>query len=69
MAVMLKRKSEPELKTYHAMVMVTRAEDWCVEAGSPDEARELLAPIYARFCEGFATADLVKARSLMTLLQ
>ena len=39
----LKRKSEPELKTYHATVMVTRAEEWCVEAGSPDEARELLA--------------------------
>jgi hypothetical protein len=39
----LKRKSEPELKTYHATVMVTRAEEWCVEAGSPEEARELLA--------------------------
>ncbi|MFK4651077.1 hypothetical protein ABIF97_001011 [Bradyrhizobium japonicum] len=32
------------------------------------EARELLAPLYARFSEGFATADLVKARSLLTLL-
>jgi hypothetical protein len=31
------------LKTYHATVMVTRAEEWCVEAGSPEEARELLA--------------------------
>ena len=39
----LKRKSEPELKTYHATVMVTRAEEWCVEAGSPEKARELLA--------------------------
>ena len=39
----LKRKSEPELKTYHATVMVTRAEEWCVEAGSPEEAEELLA--------------------------
>ena len=39
----VKRKSEPELKTYHAMVVVTRAEDWCVEAGSPEEARDLLA--------------------------
>jgi hypothetical protein len=39
----LKRMSEPELKTYHARVMVTRAEEWCVEAESPEEARELLA--------------------------
>ena len=39
----LKRKPEPELNTYHATVMVTRAEEWCVEAESPEEARELLA--------------------------
>ena len=39
----LKRMSEPELKTYHATVMVTRAEEWCVDAESPEEARELLA--------------------------
>jgi predicted ATPase/DNA-binding winged helix-turn-helix (wHTH) protein len=32
------------------------------------EARELLAPLYVRFSEGLATADLVKARSLLTLL-
>ena len=39
----LKEKPRPELKTYHATVMVTRAEEWCVEAGSPEEAQELLA--------------------------
>jgi hypothetical protein len=39
----LKRKPETELKTYHASVMVTRMEEWCVEARSPEEARELLA--------------------------
>ena len=39
----LKRKPEPELKTYHATMLVTRAEEWCVEAESPEEARELLA--------------------------
>jgi hypothetical protein len=39
----LKRKPEAELKTYHATVVVTRAEEWCVEAESPEEARELLA--------------------------
>ena len=39
----LKRKPEPELKTYHATMLVTRAEEWCVEAESVEEARELLA--------------------------
>jgi len=40
---LLKRKLEPELKTYHATMLVTRAEEWCVEADSPEEARALLA--------------------------
>ena len=40
---LLKPKPEPELKTYHATMLVTRAEEWCVEADSPEEARELLA--------------------------
>jgi hypothetical protein len=39
----LKRNLEPELKTYHATMLVTRAEEWCVEAESVEEARELLA--------------------------
>ncbi len=30
-------------KVFHATVLVTRAEEWCVEAGSAQEARELLA--------------------------
>jgi hypothetical protein len=42
-ATALKRKLEPELKTYHATMLVTRTEEWCVEAESPEEARELLA--------------------------
>jgi hypothetical protein len=29
-------------KTYHATMLVTRAEEWCVEASSPEEARALL---------------------------
>jgi hypothetical protein len=39
----LKRKFKAELKTFHATVLVTRAEEWCVEAKTADEARELLA--------------------------
>jgi predicted ATPase len=32
------------------------------------EAKALLEPIYLRFTEGFATKDLVAARSLLTSL-
>jgi hypothetical protein len=39
----LKRKPEPELKTYHATMLVTRTEEWCVEAESAEEARKLFA--------------------------
>ena len=39
----LKQKFEPELKTFHATMLITRAEEWCVEAESEEEARELLA--------------------------
>jgi predicted ATPase len=38
------------------------------QQGRANEARELLAPIYLRFTEGFATKDLVEARSLLTSL-
>jgi len=34
---------EPRLRTYHATVLVTRAEEWFVEAATEDEARALLA--------------------------
>ena len=30
-----------------------------------EEARDLLAPVYGRFTEGFATADLQKAKGLL----
>ena len=39
----LKQKFEPQLRTFHATMLVTRAEEWCVEAESAEEARELLA--------------------------
>jgi hypothetical protein len=39
----LKLKPIPEVKTYHATMLVTRAEEWCVEGESPEEARQLLA--------------------------
>lgn len=36
------------------------------QQGRGNQARELLEPIYLRFTEGFATKDLVEARSLLT---
>ena len=35
------------------------------QQGKRDEARELLAPIYGWFTEGFDTADLQEARTLL----
>jgi len=29
-------------QTYHATMLVTRTEEWCVEASSPEEAQALL---------------------------
>ena len=39
-----------------------------MQQGRGDEARLLLEPIYLRFTEGFATKDLVEARSLLMSL-
>jgi hypothetical protein len=36
-------KYKPKLKTFYATVHVTRVQEWCVEAESAEEARELLA--------------------------
>jgi hypothetical protein len=40
---MLAPNVQPNLKTFHASMQVTRLEEWCVEAESAEEARELLA--------------------------
>jgi hypothetical protein len=37
------RKRKPKLRTFHATMLVTRAEEWCVEAETADEARRLFA--------------------------
>jgi hypothetical protein len=37
------RKLKPRLKTFHATVLVTRAEEWWVEAETAEEAKALLA--------------------------
>ena len=44
-------KRRPELKTFHATLLVTRAEEWCVEAETAEETRELLAAGHGYRCE------------------
>jgi hypothetical protein len=36
-------RTQPLLKTFHARLIVTRAEEWWVEAHTPEEAQALLA--------------------------
>jgi hypothetical protein len=44
-ALKLPLAAEPQLKTrlFHARMLVTRVEEWCVEAETPEEARALFA--------------------------
>jgi hypothetical protein len=34
--------TKTKTQTYHATMLVTRVEEWCVEASSPEEAQTLL---------------------------
>jgi hypothetical protein len=49
-AVRKQREPEPALKMFHATVLVVRAEEWCVEAETAEEARELLAQGHGHRC-------------------
>ncbi len=42
-AVARKFEPQPKLKTFHATMLVTRLEEWWVEAESVEEAKALLA--------------------------
>jgi predicted ATPase len=37
----------------------------CRDQGKPQQARELLAPVYGWFTEGFDTRDLKEAKALL----
>jgi hypothetical protein len=39
----LKPRQEPQLTTFYATMLVTRVEQWWVEAANAEEAQELLA--------------------------
>jgi hypothetical protein len=43
MSAVRKLKPKPQPKVFHAAMLVTRAEEWWVEADTAEEARALLA--------------------------
>jgi|GEM_PF-3370833 hypothetical protein len=43
MKMELKTKTANKLRLFHARMLVTRLEEWCVEAASAEEASALLA--------------------------
>ena len=47
-----KPKQKPALKIFHATMLVTRAEQWWVEAETAEEAHALLASGQGHRCEG-----------------
>ena len=46
----MRARQKQKLRTYHATMIVTRAEEWCVDAGSPEEARQLLVSGHGHRC-------------------
>jgi predicted ATPase len=58
---------EQEAKLWELRAATSLARLWG-EQGRRDEARDLLAPVYGWFTEGFDTADLTDAKSLLDAL-
>ena len=48
---MASARRKPKLKLFHAIVHVTRAEQWCVEAETEEEARALFAAGQGHRCD------------------
>ena len=56
-----------QAKSWELRAAVSLSRLW-QQQGKRDEARELLAPIYGWFTEGFDTADLQEAKTLLEAL-
>jgi predicted ATPase len=56
-----------QMKSFELRAAMSMARLWR-DQGKRDEARELLAPVYGWFTEGFDTLDLKKARALLDVL-
>ena len=55
---------EQQAKSFELRAAMSMARLWCDQA-KRDEARELLAPVYGWFTEGFDTLDLKQAKALL----
>jgi predicted ATPase len=55
---------QQQAKSWELRAAMSMARLWC-DQGKRDEARELLAPIYGWFTEGFETRDLKEAKGLL----
>jgi len=59
---------QQQAKSWELRAAMSMARLWC-DQGKPQQARELLAPIYGWFTEGFDTRDLKDAKALLEELQ
>ena len=57
-----------QAKSWELRAAMSMARLWR-DRGKPQQARELLAPVYGWFTEGFDTRDLKEAKALLTELQ
>ena len=55
---------QQQAKSWELRAAISMARLWR-DQGKPDEARELLAPVYGWFTEGFDTLDLKEAKALL----
>jgi predicted ATPase len=58
---------EQQAKSWELRAAMSMARLWR-DQGKPQQARELLAPVYAWFTEGFDTLDLKEAETLLDTL-
>jgi predicted ATPase len=58
---------EQQAKSWELRAAMSMARRWR-DRGKRDEARELLAPVYGWFTEGFDTLDLKQAKALLDAL-
>jgi predicted ATPase len=55
---------QQQAKSWELRAAMSTARLWC-DQGKPQQARELLAPVYGWFTEGFDTRDLREAKALL----
>jgi predicted ATPase len=55
---------QQQAKSWELRAAMSMARLWR-DQGKPDEARELLTPVYGWFTEGFDTLDLKEAKALL----